>query len=423
MRKLTLTLFTALIATAGAMAQNCFPEWEFYRDITVDNTGNMDTLNDYQVKVVMNTGQLVTDGKLQASGSDLRFSDTDCNPLHFYMDSAATSAQNVIWVKVPVIPADTTIIIQVYYGYAPAPSVANGDSTFIFFDDFEDGAVDANKWTLVGSGSMTESSGALTYAAGNTWPTSSYQFMQSDMVFASPVVIETGLMQNTSSGLAFIKDGSLERYFFRTMSNADDSLRTAYATDTTSGTIYADTEYPKVSTAFNGAGDFADLLIRTWINANNHIEITEFTNVNTGQSNTTTKELMQFTMNGFRIGFTGFQSNNTISSDYIKVRQSVTAEPSATVGSEGILTGIKDQQCESRVRVSPNPNNGQFRVDLSQVSGLAEITIVDIAGRVVKSNVVNGGAAVDVSMDADSGVYFLSVKGAGISQVSRIVVR
>lgn len=338
------------------------------------------------------------------------------------MDSAATSTQNVIWVKVRVIPADTAITIQVYYGYAPAASVASGDSTFIFFDDFEDGTVDLNKWEQVGSGTMTESAGALTYAAGNTWPTSSNQFMQSDMVFDSPIVIETGLMQNTSSGLALISDGSLERYFFRTMSNQDDSLRTAYATDTTSGTTYSDTEYPKIRTSLNDSGVFADILIRAGLNANDRIEITEFTNVNTGQSTTTTKELPQFTMTGFRIGFMGFQSNNTTSSSYIRVRESVAAEPTTTVGSEGILTSIKNPSCATRAAVLPNPNNGQFRVDLSKVNGQAEITILDITGRIVMSRMVNAGSIVDLSIETETGVYFLSVKGSGISQVSRIIV-
>lgn len=49
MRKITLTIFAAMLASAGATAQQCFPEWEFYRDITVDNTGNMDTLHNYAV--------------------------------------------------------------------------------------------------------------------------------------------------------------------------------------------------------------------------------------------------------------------------------------------------------------------------------------------------------------------------------------
>jgi hypothetical protein len=71
----------------------------------------------------------------------------------------------LIWVEVPFIPASpATCAIYLYYGNALASGVSNGDNTFIFFDDFEDGVVDSAKWleyNMDPGASFSESAGKL----------------------------------------------------------------------------------------------------------------------------------------------------------------------------------------------------------------------------------------------------------------------
>ncbi|MFX0069181.1 MAG: DUF2341 domain-containing protein, partial [Candidatus Hodarchaeota archaeon] len=48
--------------------------------------------------------------------------------------------------------SDSDALIYVYYGNIQASSTSNGESTFIFFDDFESGTVNSSKWDVNGTG-------------------------------------------------------------------------------------------------------------------------------------------------------------------------------------------------------------------------------------------------------------------------------
>ena len=51
--------------------------------------------------------------------------------------------------------------IAIYYGNTDASDVSNGESTFILFDDFNDGEFNTTKWTSVGTGTVSETNGYL----------------------------------------------------------------------------------------------------------------------------------------------------------------------------------------------------------------------------------------------------------------------
>ena len=72
------------------------------------------------------------------------------------------TVSSVIWVKVPSIPANGNTVIYIY------PSDTNyattGDNVFDFYDDFNDGVLDANNWetyTKSGQASFIEEDGYL----------------------------------------------------------------------------------------------------------------------------------------------------------------------------------------------------------------------------------------------------------------------
>jgi len=111
-------------------------DWLYRIPIYLQNNG--DTLSDYQIRIVRNTATLISAGKLQADGDDIRFTTGDGQTLlSYWIESGINSAATVIWVKINSIPAGGSTI-YFYYGNTTAAGVSSGSDTFIYFNDFED---------------------------------------------------------------------------------------------------------------------------------------------------------------------------------------------------------------------------------------------------------------------------------------------
>jgi len=113
-----------------------------------ENSGS--NLTDYQVMIQLTSSW---DGwSLVASdGSDIYFTDSSGNPLYFWIEKFDYTNKNaIIWVKIPSLPASSTIRIYLRFGVLPNPysSYRDGTKTFDFFDDFNDGVVDTSKWDV-----------------------------------------------------------------------------------------------------------------------------------------------------------------------------------------------------------------------------------------------------------------------------------
>lgn len=117
--------------------------WGCRAPITINNAGS--SLTSYQVKV-----DVTYDADMQPGFDDIRFTDYDgSTELPHWRESYITSTSATFWVKVPSIPTGAKTIYM-YYGNAGASSASDGDATFEFFDDFEDG--DISDWFQYGSG-------------------------------------------------------------------------------------------------------------------------------------------------------------------------------------------------------------------------------------------------------------------------------
>lgn len=123
--------------------------WSYKRTITINNTSNATTLTNYQISFTMDTQSLISTGKMLSDGGDIRIFDSDnTTSLNYWIESGINTTVTTIWVKAPSITANSTKTIYLYYGNASATSQSNGDSTFLFFDDFTGTTLDTNKWTL-----------------------------------------------------------------------------------------------------------------------------------------------------------------------------------------------------------------------------------------------------------------------------------
>jgi len=127
------------------LEENNFLNWNYKRSITIDNRDNANTLNNYQVLIVLNTQNLIATDKMQSACQDIRFSD-GVESLNYWIESGCNTTSTKIWVKVPSIPAFSSKSIYLYYGNNTVSSRSNGNLTFDFFDDFEGTSLDTNKW-------------------------------------------------------------------------------------------------------------------------------------------------------------------------------------------------------------------------------------------------------------------------------------
>ena len=115
--------------------------WLYRKPIIIqENSGN--TLTDYQVRLEIDTATLISEGKMNSDCSDIRFtyyneSDNTETEIPYWIESGYNSANTVIWVKVPYIPASGTTTIYMYYGNPSATSKSNPYNVFEVYDDFE----------------------------------------------------------------------------------------------------------------------------------------------------------------------------------------------------------------------------------------------------------------------------------------------
>ena len=122
-------------------------QWTYKRSHSITSGTE---LTDYQVKIRVyrtegtSTGDTVYLGsKCLADYGDIRFvASDDTTELSYWMETNAGTYAD-FWVKVPSIINDSSIYI--YYGNSSATTTSNGDATFEFFDDFNDG-IYTDKW-------------------------------------------------------------------------------------------------------------------------------------------------------------------------------------------------------------------------------------------------------------------------------------
>ena len=160
MRKISLLLVQLGLIISGVFAQPCMDAWHYRIPISIDNTLNPEPLVDFQYKITLATDVLIQAGALKADASDLRITNSAGVALPFWIVNYTLNTDTTqIWINVDNIPPASTIDIYMFYGNTLANSVADGDATFLHYDNFDGTALDFGKWTFSGG------------AAGGTIPT------------------------------------------------------------------------------------------------------------------------------------------------------------------------------------------------------------------------------------------------------------
>jgi len=77
------------------------------------------------------------------------------------------------------------------------------------------------------------------------------------------------------------------------------------------------------------------------------------------------------------------------------------------------------------IQLWPNPNNGIFTMDFQDLKGDLDMTLVDITGRVVYSELITAPGRVEISHSEEfaPGLYHVVIQGKDMSEVLRVVIQ
>ena len=123
----------------------------------------------YQVKITVyhdsgdgvdGVGAVCLEGNGQVDFDDVRFTDyTGDTELDYWREEYTASVSATFWIEV-TDDLGTYGRTYIYYGNAGASTTSDGEATFIFFDNFNDGTIDTAKWDQH-TGTSVEENGYL----------------------------------------------------------------------------------------------------------------------------------------------------------------------------------------------------------------------------------------------------------------------
>ncbi|RLF65413.1 MAG: hypothetical protein DRN30_04025, partial [Thermoplasmata archaeon] len=138
--------------------------WHIYElPITITEQSGQDLTN-YQVLITITDTEILS--KMKSDAGDIRFFEqqvddpyTETSGKLPYWIESKTDTELKVWVKLN-LTANEQKTIYMYYGNPSATSESDGDAVFDFFDDFDDGVIDTNKWRGATS-NFTETNGYI----------------------------------------------------------------------------------------------------------------------------------------------------------------------------------------------------------------------------------------------------------------------
>jgi PKD repeat protein len=88
-------------------------------------------------------------------------------------------------------------------------------------------------------------------------------------------------------------------------------------------------------------------------------------------------------------------------------------------------SGINDPEEGVHVAIWPNPNTGNFSVDIQNFNGVVEMTMVDVTGRIVYSKSIDAPARREVSIGESiaPGLYHVVILGKDVSEVIKVIIQ
>ena len=413
--------FTFIISLNIFNAQSqCLSAWKYYLPITVANN-TFANLSDYQVKVTVNTATPIAAGKMISTGDDIRFIDgASCNNLNYWIESGMNSANTVIWIKLPTLPATANRVINMYYGNVLAPTASNGDSTFLIFDDFLGTSLNTAKWQTVitGTGSVNVSGGNLVCT------TTAEANIRSKASFASPIVLEANMAYISGSweSLAILNNNTKDGYGEWMGNVLTSGSNTMYFGLTfTPANPACDNYTAHTYNTYSNPGTLTGLWQVSWPSSNVQSASWPGGSYSYSYQSATLASTVQVAV-GQMCG-----ANGSMSVDWIRARNYAAAEATTTNGVErnNHTSGIDHQVQLSGINIYPNPAHDIINIDMKgSLENYESLQMIDMNGRTVQSLSISGRRDnIELPLsNLEKGSYLIRLVGKSGTLVQKISV-
>lgn len=111
-----------------------YAPWRYRKRINIRSSQG--PLTDCKAKVTINTRELISAGKMQPDGTDIRFTKADgVTTIPYWLESGINTKSTIIWLRIPFISSSGSAIC-IYYGNPAAAPASNRSAIFTLNDDF-----------------------------------------------------------------------------------------------------------------------------------------------------------------------------------------------------------------------------------------------------------------------------------------------
>jgi hypothetical protein len=200
--------------------------WLYRKCFEVDFSAGASPQTEYQIYLDFDTQSLVTDGKMQNDGDDIRVIDSNGNQLSYFIADDMNSTSTRVWVMMDNINT-TTEDLCLYYGNAGASSVSSREDVFTYTNpqtiyyvvaDSADGSVtDFSSYIENNSISIASYNDVLDKYGFDSFPSATGSLGQTSVISAMAPINATfggdggdSLVPSSFAGTSFVY--SMDRY-------------------------------------------------------------------------------------------------------------------------------------------------------------------------------------------------------------------
>ena len=143
-------------------------EWNYRREILINNTANSKTLTNYLMSL-----NIPYSNGMKSNFEDIRFIDSNSNELNYWIESIKLGSNAVVWVNVSSILSLSTTTIHMYYGNPNAASKSKFLIEFTYNSTL-DYTVSNDYWTTRNLWEKPGSNNMYVFGTPSGWPSSWY---------------------------------------------------------------------------------------------------------------------------------------------------------------------------------------------------------------------------------------------------------
>ena len=205
------TLYGFRIGVVGTLPRADLLKWSYVREIVIKERSNTNLTN-YAVRIELNSTNFDSWDKLNDDGSDLLFTLNKSVLPHFIDYFDKTEKKAVIWVRLPYIPANDNITIEMHYGNPSAIPTSNPHDVFLFYEDFERYSLGGIKGALWSGANISHPNGAyiITYRGSKMLNLTSY----GDSIISSIGIPLPYPIYNLSISFHLVRPSTSQHYRF-----------------------------------------------------------------------------------------------------------------------------------------------------------------------------------------------------------------